>query len=99
MYHFTHFIAMYVFWIQVAIQIFLSGYFFVKTKNLKSLVSPWLHCMIFLPTMTGVCYALLFEYYLNKDTVGLIQASLSLIAKITLVINFGYLIRMVRVQV
>ena len=55
--------------------------------------------MTYLPNFTWSAYMTLQVFYLRYELGGVFQAVISMIAKFAMIINFGYLITMVRVQV
>ena len=80
------------------IQLFVSTLFYIRTKSIKE-VSLGLILMSFLPNVSWICYNLLWIYNLIRDTNGIVQGISTTVSKLSLLINFGFLIRMVRVQV
>ena len=80
------------------VQMFGSVWFTWKTRHVEE-VSRWLKVMTFLPNFTWSSYATLQVFYLRYELGGVHQAVISMIAKFAMIVNFGYLITMVRVQV
>ena len=92
-------ISIAIFALEGLIQIYVTTRFIYKTRNIKELSGWWLKLMSFLPNVTWICYIILWVYWMDKKLAGVVQAIISLTAKFSLVIMFGYLIRMIRVQV
>lgn len=84
--------------VQGVIQLSVSIYFTWATRHIKD-VSLWLKFMSWMPNLSWICYIPMWQCWRDNEIDGWLPATLIFFSKLSLTINFGYLIAMVRVQV
>ena len=89
-------VSIVVFSIEGIAQVVCSVLFLKKTWQIKE-VTWWLKVLCFVPNISWVCYITLWYFFLTKDLNGVTQGVCNMVSKVSLIFNFGHLIRMVRV--
>lgn len=98
LYTYMFVVSIVVFSIEGITQVVCSILFIKKTKNIDE-VTWWLKLLCCVPNISWVCYIVLWYFFLTKNLTGVWQGVFNMTSKVSLIFNFGDLIRMVRVQV